>query len=273
MTNMTGRVAARAAALCLMMTMAGASRATVRAQARTYSWYAELVSIDRSAGTVTVRADAVPAIARYVTEFKPGQPVVLTWIADDGDAIRIISIATPDAMKVVDVGYILPAEFVSADPAGPTVTFKTAAPAAALQAAGAAQPGKWIKVTAPMSQPGPTAQIASIAATEKPQPKVRATGPAVDVAGVWAVAASMAGNKILNDCTLVQSGSTLTGTCGKLPLTGEISLRTVDFQYQIIQGGMPLDFQYSGTLGDDGKTMKGTLTVFGMTSEFTAVKK
>src|SRR5216684_1624195 len=116
MTNRIRRAAATVAALCLLIP-AGVPPAAAQAPARSYSWYAELVSIDRAAGAVTVKADAVPAIARYVNEFKTGQRVVLTWTAEEGEAIRIINIATPEAMKVVDVGYILPVEFVSANTA------------------------------------------------------------------------------------------------------------------------------------------------------------
>jgi hypothetical protein len=141
---------------------------------RTYVWFADLVSYDASANTMTAKASVTEAVAKYLDRFKPGQHVVLVWTADNTkpETGPVRYIESYEAMKAanVDQGYILPAEFVSGDTAARTITFKAAVPAAAAQALTAIQPGRSIAVTTPMSQPSQAAAIASIDVSDRPQP-------------------------------------------------------------------------------------------------------
>ena len=69
----------------------------------------------------------------------------------------------------VDQGYMLPAEFVTADAAARTITFKATVPEAAIQTLAAIQLGRSIAVTTPMRQPSETAAITSIDALDRTQ--------------------------------------------------------------------------------------------------------
>ena len=141
---------------------------------RTYVWFAELVSFDTSAKTMTVKGAVNEAVAKYIDRFKPGQHIVLVWTADNAkpESGPVRYIESYEAMKGsnVDQGYILPAEFVSADAAARTITFRATVPAAAVQTLTAIQPGRSIASTTPMSQPSETAVIASIEISDRSQP-------------------------------------------------------------------------------------------------------
>ena len=145
---------------------------------KTYVWWAELVSVDAASKKATVKAPVETPVTTYVnTKFKPGEKVMLTWIANAGkpETGPVLHIEKYDVMKAskIDVGYILPAELVSADTTGKTVTFSVTLSDSTLAALKSVAPGQWIKVTSPMSQPSDTAMIASIEGSSKPQPFVR----------------------------------------------------------------------------------------------------
>jgi hypothetical protein len=149
---------------------------------RTYNWYGELVSVDEAGKTATARVPVEAPVATYFDRFKPGDKVILVFTANAGkpDTGPVLYMAALDTMRAskVDVGYILPAEYVSGDSAGRTVTVKVALPDSAVPAVKGVTAGQWIKATAPMVQPGEKAVIASVAGTSKPAPFVRDAPPA-----------------------------------------------------------------------------------------------
>jgi hypothetical protein len=177
---------AAAALAALLLVPSFTSLTSVSAQTpapadkRTYNWYGEMVSFDGKMATTRVPVEA--PVATYFDRFKPGEKVVLVFTANPGkpDVGPVLYMATLDVMKAskVDVGYIIPAEFVSGDAAGKTVTVKVAMPDSAAAAVKAVAPGGWVKVTAPMSQPGDTAAVSMVAASAKPAPFVRDAPPA-----------------------------------------------------------------------------------------------
>lgn len=145
---------------------------------RTYVWSAELMSLDEKAKTVTAKAPVETAVTTYVmTKFKPGDKVMLTWIANAGkpETGPVLFIEKYEVMRdsKVDVGYILPVEFVAADTTAKTITFKATVPDSALPALKSIASGQWFKVTSPMSQPAETALIVSIESAPEPQPFAR----------------------------------------------------------------------------------------------------
>ena len=141
---------------------------------RTYVWFAEIVSFDTSANTMTAKAPVTEAVAKYLDRFKPGQHIMLVWTADntkpETGPVRYIEIYEAMKGSNVDQGYILPVEFVSADAAARTITFKATVPAAEAQTLAAIQPGRSIAVTTPMRQPSETAAITSIEISDRSQP-------------------------------------------------------------------------------------------------------
>jgi hypothetical protein len=141
---------------------------------RSYVWSADLVSFDHAAKTMTAKAAVNEAVAKYLDRFKPGQHIVLVWTADntkpETGPVRYIEAYETIKASNVNHGYMLPAEFVAADSAARTVTFKATVPETAIQTLTAIQPGRSMSVTTPMSQPSETATITSIAASDRPQP-------------------------------------------------------------------------------------------------------
>ena len=89
------------------------------ATAQSFAWFGELVSLDKTAKTLTVKAPIEPHVSRYVSRFTPGQSIVLLWMTFDGEADAVRYIAGADAVTA-ESGYLVRAEFVSADAAGRT---------------------------------------------------------------------------------------------------------------------------------------------------------
>ena len=252
-----------------------------------YSWYGEVVSFDQAAKTATVQLQTQPQVSSYAGDFKPGEKLVLVWAPILGEADKLLYVARADVMEHVDLGYILRAEFVSADTTANTLTVRIAAPdgaAAVLRGATA----KWIKATMPKDQADGKG-IAMVALSAKPNLKLpepppeevaaaaNATGPLSNIAGTWTVETSLGGNAIANECAFTQEGTTLTASCtsalGAAPLTGEVAGNTVKFSISADFMGTALELAFSGTVEPDGKKMSGIVSVFGMDSAFTGVKK
>ncbi len=186
MEEFMNRYVIQRVALLALLGVVGVAGAALIAQAQSparvdkknYMWWAEMVSVDATAKTMTVKAPVETPVTTYVnTKFKPGEKVMLTWIANAGkpETGPVLYIESYEVMKrsSIDFGYLLPVEFVSADTAGKTVTFKATVPDSALQAVQSVMPGQWIKVTSPMTQPAEKAAIASIESSARPQPFAR----------------------------------------------------------------------------------------------------
>jgi hypothetical protein len=150
------------------------AQAAPSAPIRAYVWFAEVVSYDTPAKTMTAKAAVTEAVAKYIDRFKPGQHVMLVWTADhtkpETGPVRYIEIYEAMKGSNIDQGYILPVELVSADAAARTITFKATVPASAARTLTGIQPGRSIAVTTPMRQPSETAAIESIETSDRSQP-------------------------------------------------------------------------------------------------------
>ena len=93
---------------------------------------------------------------------------MLTWVPVEGEADTIIYTPKYEVMKGIEDGYILPAEFVSADTDNNSLTFRTSVPDGMLASIAGVQAGQWIRVTAPMHQPEEIALLTSAVAAERP---------------------------------------------------------------------------------------------------------
>jgi hypothetical protein len=97
----------------------------------------------------------------------------------------------------------------------------------------------------------------------------------VSMAGKWTLATSVVGNDGTADCTFVQKGADLTGSCvgqdGDHPLTGKVEGNKVTWQYQQDYNGSPLTIVYSATVTSDSQ-FTGSIDVqpMGVTGDFTA---
>lgn len=169
---------------------------------RTYAWLGELVAADSSAAVITVKVRIPEHVAKYTDRFKAGDRVVVVWdmiehapasepkpaaqpaadakgISDPAKQPRpsvalktesdaVLMMDTYDASKTtkLDMGYILPAEFVATD--SKTVTLKVRVPAARVEDLKSVAPGKRIRATTSMDQPSDVAAITSINMVDPP---------------------------------------------------------------------------------------------------------
>ena len=109
-----------------------------------YTWSAELVEVDQSAGTVTVQSRLVSNAEVDFEALEKGDRVTLTWsgINTAAGVRRIVQGDAPDG----DV-LTLPIEFVSPELDERYVRFKVAVPSDDLVKIASLQPGSWITAT------------------------------------------------------------------------------------------------------------------------------
>jgi hypothetical protein len=275
----TGLVTLAAAAL-----VAGASLGaqTVR---DSFGWYAETVSFDAATNTLTAKARMEPHVGRYITSFKPGDRLALTWTQFDGHADAVTYVVHEKAMTAKS-GYVVRGRFVSADPKAGVVTFAVRVPAAAAVSLTPAKAGVPVRVAAPLAQPGPNAVLTAVAlnktAPARPAPaapKVAVVDSARAVAGNWSVESNLMGNPVKLQCAFTQEGAKIGGACkgpgpiGSPAVTGNIDGDDVAFQFSVSQGGFTVVLRHAGKLDAGGATIEGSLDLMGNVTAFKATKQ
>ena len=77
-----------------------------------------------------------------------------------------------------------------------------------------------------------------------------------DITGDWTIAGDVQGVAVDEVCSLVQTDSKLTGSCGligkKYDTAGSVDCKRVTFKHGGEYNGDPLTLPYMGVLGDDG---------------------
>ncbi len=266
----------------------------VQAAARSFAWYGELVSVDQAARTLTIKADIREAPARSLRNYKPGDRLISIWDvqgATGGDGMTVLAVATPEQMHVIDDGYITRVEFVTADPDARTITFKVTVPDVVLQTVASMQPGRWIRVTAPMEQPGPLTMLTSATATDRPSPRPRAVPSAEPAAaddkprvaaaapvkanggisGPWAIRFKDQNSvSHYTECQLAQDGPAIGGACKGPDVEVRGSASGTQIELRIPSGGAEL--VHTGTLDGSGTRITGTLLLSGVELRFEATK-
>ena len=126
---------------------------------KAYVWPGRFIALHGAEQAVTVSAQAEQHVFRYVERFGKGDGVVLLWAPGDGHevtAVRYLQHREPEdhGQFALDHGYVLPAEFISADADSRRITFKAQVPASTIDALAGIQPGQWVKVTSPFDQRG-----------------------------------------------------------------------------------------------------------------------
>jgi hypothetical protein len=94
--------------------------------------------------------------------------------------------------------------------------------------------------------------------------------------GTWKLTGDVAGNPLVETCTIKQAGAVVTGSCtneqgGPYEVTGDVKDGKVTFKHGGDYQGTALTIVYSGTLAAPAQ-LKGTVEVqpFGVTGTFTA---
>ena len=151
-----------------------ATQGDLRAAAEgTYRWHGELVAVDETKQTLTVRArvaarGGLAAIAGAQT----GNPIVITWSGFEDRASAIRAVVPEDGSGLWgNDGFLLRADFVSVDPASNYLTFNATIPEHSVAAVRTLIPGDWATVTSPH---WPTAGVGAVVAVDAYDPSRRA---------------------------------------------------------------------------------------------------
>jgi hypothetical protein len=138
------------AAVVTVLTIGGPVLAVSQSQTKsdTFTWNGELVSLDATAKTMTVKAHVAyqEAIAE-LKHFKPGDRVWIVWsgIHDYSDAVR--QVRRYETGRKIDDPLVLPAELVSTEAPNGYITIRIKLPESALSTITTVKPGEWLTVT------------------------------------------------------------------------------------------------------------------------------
>jgi hypothetical protein len=147
MSKALSRIAAVAAVLVLGAPTIGGAQLP-QPTSDTYTWSGELVSVDTTAMTMTVKSRvAYQEAISELKRFTPGQPVWVVWsgLHDHSDAVR--QVRRVEAHRKIEENLVLPAELASAEAPNQYVTIRVKVPASSLTAIKAVKPGEWVTVT------------------------------------------------------------------------------------------------------------------------------
>ncbi len=115
----------------------------------TYTWNGELVSLDTTAKTMTVKCRvAYDEAVSALKHFKAGDRVWIVWsgVHDYSDAVR--QVRRPETGGKVDENLVLPAELISTEAPNQYITIRVKVPETALSAIKTVKSGEWVTVTA-----------------------------------------------------------------------------------------------------------------------------
>jgi len=139
------------AILTIVVTMSSAVPGVAQSsqsKSDTYTWNGELVSVDTTAKTMTVKSRvAYQEAMSHLKQFKGGDRVWIVWsgIHDSSDAVREVRRA--EAGRKIDENLVLPAELVSTEAPNQYVTIRIKVPESGLSVIKTVKPGEWVTVT------------------------------------------------------------------------------------------------------------------------------
>jgi hypothetical protein len=139
------------AIMTLALTIGGAvpgMAQSSQSQSGTYTWNAELVSLDATATTMTVKSRvAYQEAISELKHFKAGDRVWIVWsgIHDSSDAVR--QVRRSEAGRKIDENLVLPAELVSTEAPNQYLTIRIKVPESGLAAIKTVKLGEWVTVT------------------------------------------------------------------------------------------------------------------------------
>ena len=114
----------------------------------TFTWNGELVSLDTTAKTMTVKSRvAYQEAVSELKHFKAGDRVWIVWsgVHDYSDAVR--QVRRYETGRKIDDPLVLPAELVSTEAPSQYITIRVTLPESALAALKTVKAGEWVTVT------------------------------------------------------------------------------------------------------------------------------
>jgi hypothetical protein len=154
------------AILTAVMTISGAVPGIAQssqAKSDTYTWNGELVSLNTTAKTMTVKSRvAYQEAMSELKQFKGGDHVWIVWsgIHDSSDAVRQVRRA--ETGRKIDENLVLPAELVSTEAPNQYVTIRIKVPERGLAAMKTVKPGEWVTVTSRHQPSGEDDAVVSV---------------------------------------------------------------------------------------------------------------
>jgi len=136
-----------AIALTLSGSVIGLAQSS-QTKADTYTWNGEVVSLDTTAKTMTVKSRvAYQEAISELKNFKAGDRVWIVWsgIHDSSDAVR--QVRRSETGRKIDENLVLPAELVSTETPNQYVTIRIKVPESSVAAIKTVKPGEWVTVT------------------------------------------------------------------------------------------------------------------------------
>jgi len=141
------QIAAMATALTIGAPVTGIAQSS-QTNSDTFTWNGELVSLDPTAKSMTVKARvAYQDAISELKHFKAGDRVWIVWsgVHDYSDAVRQVRRA--ETGRTIDDPLVLPAELVSTETPNQYLTFRLRLPDSVLGAIKTVKPGEWVTVT------------------------------------------------------------------------------------------------------------------------------
>lgn len=139
------------AAVAAVLTIGGpgfSAAQTSHTKSDTFTWNGELVSLDTTANTMTVKSRvAYQEAISELKHFKAGDRVWIVWsgVHDSSDAVR--QVRRYETSPKIDETLVLPAELVSTEAPNQYITIRVQLPESASSAIKTVKPGEWVTVT------------------------------------------------------------------------------------------------------------------------------
>ena len=137
------------------------AQATVQTK-DSFSWSAELVALDESSKTLTVKASGFGEhLAADFSRLKANERIMLRWSGYDTYADSIVRGLRTAEVKA-DERFTFPADFVSFDPDRKYITFKVVIPGDSVANIKMLKPGEWITATSPHGASAKTTPVSAV---------------------------------------------------------------------------------------------------------------
>ena len=148
--------------------MAASPAQSAQSTSDTYTWSGELVALDQTSRTVTLKSMVVGRALDELGHFKTGDRVVLSWSGFDKYANAINHAVRYDATRTIDERFAFPAEFVSFDATKKYLTFKSQIPAESISKLQPLKAGEWVTATSPHGKSSEAQPIVAIRPYNEP---------------------------------------------------------------------------------------------------------
>jgi hypothetical protein len=150
------------AAISILVSTSGlAAQAGQTPAAESFSWSGELVALDESARTLTVKARVVGEQAiTELSRLKAGTRILSTWSGFTDSAEGILRVAAETAK--FEERFTFPVEFVSYDPDRKYVSFKVKLTEGGFANVKSVKAGEWVTAVSPHGVSSKTTPVARI---------------------------------------------------------------------------------------------------------------